>query len=99
MAELLHILAEQYDYPQLTDEVLRYEVMTTTAISEPGLIFLQGPEQQRVQQQRYSRPEVCLSLLRQAVRAGTALDHQTNDFVDQAIGQRGMANNLMSDRC
>jgi condensin complex subunit 1 len=23
MAELLHILAEQYDYPQLTDEVLR----------------------------------------------------------------------------
>ena len=24
MAEFLHILAEQYDYPQLTDEVLRY---------------------------------------------------------------------------
>ena len=23
MAEFLHILAEQYDYPQLTDEVLR----------------------------------------------------------------------------
>lgn len=24
MAEFLHILSEQYDYPQLTDEVLRY---------------------------------------------------------------------------
>jgi len=24
MAEFLHILAEQYDYPQLTDEILRY---------------------------------------------------------------------------
>ena len=24
MAELLHILAEQYDYPQLTDEILRF---------------------------------------------------------------------------
>ncbi len=23
MAEFLHILAEQYDYPQLTDEILR----------------------------------------------------------------------------
>ena len=26
MAELLHILSEQYDYPQLTDEVLRYVI-------------------------------------------------------------------------
>ena len=24
MAEFLHILSEQYDYPQLADEVLRY---------------------------------------------------------------------------
>lgn len=24
MAEFLHILAEQYDYPQLADEILRY---------------------------------------------------------------------------
>lgn len=27
MAEFLHILAEQYDYPQLTDEVLRYHIL------------------------------------------------------------------------
>ena len=26
MAEFLHILSEQYDYPQLADEVLRYDV-------------------------------------------------------------------------
>ena len=26
MAEFLHILGEQYDYPQLADEVLRYRV-------------------------------------------------------------------------
>jgi condensin complex subunit 1 len=25
MAELLQILTEQYDYPQLTDEILRYD--------------------------------------------------------------------------
>lgn len=25
MAEFLHILAEQYDYPQLSDEILRYK--------------------------------------------------------------------------
>jgi len=24
MAEFLHILAEQYDYPQLSDEILKY---------------------------------------------------------------------------
>lgn len=27
MAEFLHILAEQYDYPQLSDEILKYSVV------------------------------------------------------------------------
>ena len=27
MAELLQILTEQYDYPHLTDEILRYEFL------------------------------------------------------------------------
>lgn len=26
MAEFLHILAEQYDYPQLSDEILKYVI-------------------------------------------------------------------------
>lgn len=29
MAEFLHILAEQYDYPQLSDEILKYHTRTT----------------------------------------------------------------------
>lgn len=29
MAEFLHILAEQYDYPQLSDEILKYLVLAT----------------------------------------------------------------------
>lgn len=28
MAEFLHILAEQYDYPQLTEDILRYGIYT-----------------------------------------------------------------------
>ena len=28
MAELLHILAEQYDYPQLAEEIIRYVNLT-----------------------------------------------------------------------
>ena len=30
MAEFLHILSEQYDYPQLTEEVLRYVLADDT---------------------------------------------------------------------
>jgi hypothetical protein len=29
MAEFLHILAEQYDYPQLSDEILKYDTRAT----------------------------------------------------------------------
>lgn len=31
MAEFLQILAEQYDYPQLTEEILRFERVLTIA--------------------------------------------------------------------
>ena len=31
MADFLQILAEQYDYPQLTDEVIRYETSSLWA--------------------------------------------------------------------
>ena len=34
MAEFLQILAEQYDYPQLTDEILRYERISDLAPSK-----------------------------------------------------------------
>jgi condensin complex subunit 1 len=33
MAELLQILAEQYDYPQLTDDILRYKHCFRSALT------------------------------------------------------------------
>lgn len=32
MAEFLHILAEQYDYPQLSDEILKYSTRVALCI-------------------------------------------------------------------
>jgi hypothetical protein len=32
MAEFLHILAEQYDYPQLSDEILKYWTQTLQSL-------------------------------------------------------------------
>lgn len=45
MAEFLHILAEQYDYPQLSDEILKYEV------------FMYGAEQQLIQHRELGNKE------------------------------------------
>ena len=35
MAEFLHILAEQYDYPQLSDEILKYADLTECVAANP----------------------------------------------------------------
>ena len=52
MAEFLQILAEQYDYPQLVDEILKFvfpgNVIVSTVIDR---LIPQGAEQQGVQQQ------------------------------------------------
>lgn len=47
MAEFLHILAEQYDYPQLSDEILKYDHNRWDA--ELLAYPLQGTWQQRIQ--------------------------------------------------
>lgn len=38
MAELLHILSEQYDYPQLSGEVMRYVLSTECTVQSNGAI-------------------------------------------------------------
>ena len=62
MAEFLHILAEQYDYPQLTDEVLRYSFLDYKNCLSNAKSNLQRSEQQRIQQQRYQRSKVSLGV-------------------------------------
>jgi hypothetical protein len=85
MAEFLHILAEQYDYPQLSDEILKYlgvSRITTELIANRS----QGTWKQRVQLERYTRAEISFELYREALRACTAADHQADDSIGQTIG-------------
>lgn len=46
--------------------------------------MLQRVEQQRIQQQRYSRAQVGVGLLYQAVRAGTAISLEADDVAHKA---------------
>ena len=48
MAEFLHILSEQYDYPQLADEVLRYRHSNLAYCRLTLTNLFQRPEQQGV---------------------------------------------------
>ena len=49
MAELLHILAEQYDYPQLADEILRSRLVAPLSYFDRRSPQTQGIKQQRIQ--------------------------------------------------
>lgn len=52
MAEFLQILAEQYDYPQLVDEILKFVFPKNVIIATTtNRVISQGAEQQGVQQQ------------------------------------------------
>ena len=66
MAEFLHILAEQYDYPQLSDEILKYvwdQCFVRRADTHPS----QGTREQRIQLERYARSKVGVCIYREAL--------------------------------